>query len=83
MIELVDKIAKQKFASVDYKIINGGDHFFRMKIDELKEAIDEYVKTRLSVIKYNKTNINNKEKPDDLENYKSGSIKQVMLDDFL
>jgi alpha/beta superfamily hydrolase len=82
VIDLVDKIAKQKFATVDYKIINGGDHFFRVKLDELKEVIDEYVKTRLSVIKYNKTNINNKDKPDE-EDYKQGNIKQVMLDDFL
>jgi alpha/beta superfamily hydrolase len=83
VIDLVDKIAKQKFASVDYKVIEGGDHFFRMKLEELKETIDDYVKTRLSVIKYNKTNINNKEKSDDQENYKTGNIKQVMLDDFL
>jgi alpha/beta superfamily hydrolase len=82
VIDLVDKIAKQKFATVDYKVINGGDHFFRVKLDELKEVIDEYVKTRLSVIKYNKTNINNKDRPDE-DDYKQGSIKQVMLDDFL
>ena len=84
VLELVDKIAKQKFARIDYKIIQGGDHFFRTKIEELKEELDDYIKTRLSTIKYNKTHITSKKKNDgDDGDDKAQNIKQVMLDDFL
>ncbi len=47
VLELAHKLSKQKHITVDYKIIQGADHFFRNKIDELNSAIQDYVNLRL------------------------------------
>ena len=77
VLDLVDKLSKQKHITVDYKIINGADHFFRTKIDEFKTAIDDYLKYKLA--QSNNTLIGKSKK----NNKGSGNSKQVMLDDFL
>jgi alpha/beta superfamily hydrolase len=43
--ELAQKLSKQKHIKIDYRMINGADHFFREKIDKLNEEIDDYLKS--------------------------------------
>lgn len=80
VVDFVDRIAKQKHTSVEYRVVHGADHFFRFKIDELKETIDDYLKFKLSQVRNDKntpaTNIENDSGPTN----KGGKI---MLDDFL
>jgi hypothetical protein len=47
VLELTNKLSKQKNITVDYKVILGADHFFRNKIDELSQAINDYVQSKL------------------------------------
>jgi hypothetical protein len=47
VLELVDKLSKQKHITVDYKIIQGADHFFRNKLGEFTQAINDYLQLRL------------------------------------
>ena len=77
--ELVSRIAKQKFAAIEYLLIHGGDHFFRTKIDEMRASVNEYIKTRLSMKKFYTNNYHVSEGNDNHNTTK----KQVMLDDFL
>ena len=42
--DLVQRLKKQKNTKVEYSVVNGADHFFRNKIDELKEEITSYLK---------------------------------------
>jgi len=43
--ELAQKLSKQKYIKIDYRMIAGADHFFREKIDRLNEEINDYLKT--------------------------------------
>jgi alpha/beta superfamily hydrolase len=52
--KFIEKISKQKNADVSYTMIEGADHFFRNKLDELNEAIDEYIKFCLANKKHKK-----------------------------
>lgn len=45
--KLVDRVGKQKGSNVDYKIIQGADHFFRNRIHHLNDALDDYLVRRL------------------------------------
>jgi hypothetical protein len=45
--KLADKLAKQKNAGIDYRVILGADHFFRTKIEDLDAHMDEYLQMRL------------------------------------
>lgn len=47
VLELANKLSKQKHITVDYKIIQGADHFFRNKIDEFTSSIRDYLQLRL------------------------------------
>ncbi|WP_375332544.1 MULTISPECIES: alpha/beta hydrolase [unclassified Candidatus Tisiphia] len=47
VLELVDKLSKQKHITVDYKIIQGADHFFRNKLGDFTQAINDYLQLRL------------------------------------
>lgn len=38
-----EKISKQKTYKVEYNVINGADHFFRDKLDDLSEILDQYI----------------------------------------
>ena len=48
---LVNKLNSCKDINVDYNIIEGADHFFRNKIDELYANFDSYIKGRLDLDK--------------------------------
>ncbi|MDX2049746.1 MAG: alpha/beta hydrolase [Rickettsiaceae bacterium] len=43
VISLVDKLTKQKNLKVDFRSIDGADHFFRNKINDLEEIIQDYL----------------------------------------
>ena len=43
VIQLADKLSKQKNITVSYKSIDGADHFFRNKINNLEEAVSEHI----------------------------------------
>lgn len=45
---LYEKLDKQRNSNVEYYSINGADHFYTKNIAELKEAIDSYIKPRVS-----------------------------------
>lgn len=47
VLELAHKLSKQRHITVDYKIIQGADHFFRNKIDEFNQSISDYLTLRL------------------------------------
>ncbi len=47
VLELAHKLSKQRHITVDYKIIQGADHFFRNKIDDFTQAISDYLRLRL------------------------------------
>jgi alpha/beta superfamily hydrolase len=51
----VSKLSKQKSANIEYKVVHSADHFFRNKMDELIESLDEYIGTRLYNVKSVKT----------------------------
>ena len=46
--EFVDKTAKNRNTKVEYKVVNGADHFFRGKLAEFGTILDEYIKDSLS-----------------------------------
>ncbi|MEQ9115785.1 MAG: alpha/beta hydrolase [Rickettsiales bacterium] len=52
---LVDKLAKQKESDVTYKMVDGADHFFRTKMDDLNKTIDDHIKYCLVNRKAKKT----------------------------
>jgi alpha/beta superfamily hydrolase len=43
VLEFVDKTARNKNTKIDYRVIEGADHFFRDKLDEFAKIIDEYI----------------------------------------
>lgn len=46
--KLAEKLSKQKNAGIDYRMILGGDHFFRVRMDELNRHVSEYLQKRLA-----------------------------------
>jgi len=42
--EFVDKTAKNKNTRIDYRVINGADHFFRDRLEEFGKIVDNYIK---------------------------------------
>jgi hypothetical protein len=42
---LVTKLAKQKDLQIDYRVVEGVDHFFTGRLDDLMGHIDDYLKT--------------------------------------
>ncbi|MEO0347761.1 MAG: alpha/beta hydrolase [Pseudomonadota bacterium] len=44
---LYDRLTKQSSHEILYEIVNGADHFYRSKLDELQEIITSYVVNRL------------------------------------
>jgi hypothetical protein len=48
--ELYEKLDKQRNSNVEYYPINGADHFFTKHLDNLKEAIDSYIKPRINSV---------------------------------
>ena len=48
VVELANKLSKQRHIQVDYKLINGADHFFRNKIEELSQVLGEFLQLKFS-----------------------------------
>jgi alpha/beta superfamily hydrolase len=48
--KLHNNLKNQKRVEVDYEIIKGADHFFRDKLEDLEEIIDDYVKQEMGAI---------------------------------
>ncbi|MBN8543237.1 MAG: alpha/beta hydrolase [Alphaproteobacteria bacterium] len=49
--QLVEKLRAQKGTKVDYKVINGADHYYRNNMDQLYELVDQYVLTKTEEFK--------------------------------
>jgi len=47
---LAKKLQAQKRIKIDYKIIDGANHFFHDKVDELTTHVDAYLETRIPAI---------------------------------
>lgn len=45
---LFEKLDKQRNSNVEYCPVNGADHFYSTKLEDLKAAIDSYIKPRIS-----------------------------------
>jgi alpha/beta superfamily hydrolase len=75
VVEMVEKITKQKGERVDYRVVKGADHFFRGKLEDLKEVIKAYVKQN-SGVSDNLEGIYDSEE-------ESNSGGKVMLDDLI
>ncbi|WP_341763754.1 alpha/beta hydrolase [Candidatus Tisiphia endosymbiont of Beris chalybata] len=76
VLELAHKLSKQKHITVDYKIIQGADHFFRNKIDEFILAIHDYIKLRL----LNTQGITLREGPLNQEKSLNKNLQKVFLE---
>lgn len=50
VLELYNKLSKQKHSRVQYQSIGGADHFFRTKLQELEDSIAGYAKSNVSLI---------------------------------
>ncbi len=48
---LSDKLNRQKGVEVDYRVVSGADHFFRDKLDQLSEHVDDYIGKHIGAIK--------------------------------
>ncbi len=49
VLNLVDKLLKQKTVNIEYKVLYGADHFFRNKLEELAKVVDQYIKDKFLV----------------------------------
>lgn len=49
--DLAEKLSKQKNVKAEYRMIPGADHFFRERISQLNEEIDEYLKANFGTHK--------------------------------
>ena len=47
--KLADKLSAQKNIEIDYSVIEGADHFFRDKIEQLSDVLSNYVAKRVEV----------------------------------
>jgi hypothetical protein len=70
VLEFVDKTAKNKNTKIDYKVIQGADHFFRDKLEDFNKIIDDYI---TSVFDEKQESLLNGEN-------QSGGGKMVLLD---
>jgi alpha/beta superfamily hydrolase len=46
--KLAGKLATQKGADVTYHIVDGADHYYRDKLEELNGIVEEYIHKRMS-----------------------------------
>jgi alpha/beta superfamily hydrolase len=44
---LVNKLSSQCSSDIDYNVVNGADHFYRNKLEELDKVLHDYLKERL------------------------------------
>ena len=78
VLSAVDRLTKQKHARIDYRTIDGADHFFRTKMEQLNGAIAEYLLTDIE----QPTNDQLFDDSDD-DDDEGNNSKGLMLDDFL
>jgi hypothetical protein len=48
--KLADRLSHQRAIKVDYELIDGANHFFESRIDELMEAVEAYLDKRLNTV---------------------------------
>jgi alpha/beta superfamily hydrolase len=48
--KLADRLSHQRGIKVDYELIDGANHFFESRIDELMEAVEAYLDKRLNTV---------------------------------
>ncbi len=48
---LVTKLDTQKNISIEYEVVDGGDHFFRSHMDELNASVDNYLSEHMEEIR--------------------------------
>jgi uncharacterized protein len=46
--KLANKLAGQKGANIEYKVIAGADHYYRNHLDELNTVADDYISRRMA-----------------------------------
>jgi alpha/beta superfamily hydrolase len=46
VVDLVERLSKQKHSDIGYKTIHGADHFFRERLDELEQVLGEYMQEK-------------------------------------
>jgi alpha/beta superfamily hydrolase len=44
---LYEKLSKQKNSQIEYKVVEGADHFFTNQIEEMNQGIDDFIAPRL------------------------------------
>jgi len=49
VISVIEKVKTQKGVKLEHAIVDGANHFFDGKVDELMVAVDEYLDKRLGV----------------------------------
>ena len=40
---LAEKLAHQREITIDYRVVEGADHFFNTKVDEMTEQLEDYL----------------------------------------
>ena len=40
---LAEKLAHQREITIDYRLVEGADHFFNTKADEMTEQVEDYL----------------------------------------
>jgi alpha/beta superfamily hydrolase len=48
---LVDKLRAQKGMSVDYRVVDGADHYYRQHMDTLTSTVDDFITAKLEEFK--------------------------------
>lgn len=74
VMELANKLSKQRHIKVEYKLVNGADHFFRNKTDELNQALSEFLQLKFSNDKFVQSDIS------DIAQDIDSSSQKVFLD---
>lgn len=77
MLELLNKLSKQKNIKITHKTIAGADHFFRNKIPEVTDAVTEYLQANC-INKYK--NIMQSRTEDSSDNIEELTKQKVYLD---
>ncbi len=44
--QLVERLAKQRSTLIDYRVVEGANHFFQSKLDSLEQHVDQYLDAR-------------------------------------
>lgn len=71
VMQLADKLSKQKNIKVSYKSIDGADHFFRNKINDLEEIVSEHISDYLK---------NTSSKTIQVKTRSSKKVSQLLID---